>query len=77
MPAEFRAQFAKARAQFITDADEPRLLPAYGDRETMDAHLAADMGFGAMMYVFGELHRAHGHPAYRYRFATLPESAAA
>lgn len=76
LPPEFRAQFAKARAQFITAEDEPRLLPAYGDQETMDAHLAADMGFGAMMYTFAELHRAHGHPAYRYRFATLTEAAA-
>ena len=75
LPPEFKAQFAKARAQFITAEDEPRLLPAYGDQATMDAHLAADMGFGAMMYTFAELHRAHGHPAYRYRFATLPEAA--
>lgn len=75
LPPEFKAQFAKARAQFITAEDEPRLLPAYGDQETMDAHLAADMGFGAMMYTFAELHRADGHPAYRYRFATLPEAA--
>lgn len=75
LPPEFKAQFAKARAQFITAEDEPRLLPAYGDQETMDAHLAADMGFGAMMYSFAELHLAHGHPAYRYRFATLPEAA--
>ncbi len=77
LPPELRAQFRGALAQFISREEEARLLPAYGGQEGLDLSLSADFTFAAMMRSFGKLHLARGHPTYRYRFATLPEAAAA
>jgi para-nitrobenzyl esterase len=77
LPPDVRAQFRGVLAQFITPEDEQRLLPAYGGQAGLDAHLSADFGFAAMMRSLAQLHLRAGHAAYRYRFATLPEAAAA
>ena len=77
LPPEVRAQFRGALAAFISSEDEARLLPAYGGQEGLDLSLSADFTFASMMRSLGRMHLANGHPTYRYRFATLPESAAA
>jgi para-nitrobenzyl esterase len=77
LPPDVRAQFRGALAQFLAPGDEQRLLPAYGGQESLDANLSADFGFAAMMRSLAQLHLRAGHAAYRYRFATLPEAAAA
>jgi para-nitrobenzyl esterase len=76
MPPALRARFAEARAQFLAPGEDVRLLPAYGSQEALDSHLASDLGFAAMMRSLGQLHLGHGYPAYRYRFAPLPDAAA-
>lgn len=75
LPPEIRAQFRKVLEPFLSAADEASLVPAFGGQQVLDEHLSADFGFAAMHYSFAKLHRANGHPAYRYRFGTLPESA--
>jgi para-nitrobenzyl esterase len=76
MPPGLGARFAAARAQFLAPEEDAQLLPAYGSQEALDTSLASDLGFAAMMRSFGLLHLAHGYPAYRYRFAPLPDAAA-
>jgi para-nitrobenzyl esterase len=73
---EVRAQFRAVLAPFIAPPDEARLLPAYGGQSALDDHLSADFTFAATMYSLANLHLAQGHPAWRYRFATLPADAA-
>jgi para-nitrobenzyl esterase len=77
LPPDVRAQFRRNLSQFITEEDEQRLLPAYGGQEALDENLSADFGFAGMMRSLALLHLKNGHPAYRYRFATLPAAAAA
>ncbi len=77
LPPEVRAQFRTALAAFILPEDEARLLPAYGGQAALDESLSADFTFASMMRSLGRMHLANGHPTYRYRFATLPESAPA
>jgi para-nitrobenzyl esterase len=77
LPPEFRARFRSVISQFMTPEEEARLLPVYGGQDGLDLSLSPDFGFAAMMRSLAQLHLAHGHPAYRYRFATLPEAAAA
>jgi para-nitrobenzyl esterase len=74
---EVRAQFRGALAAFISPEDEARLLPAYGGPEGLDTSLSSDFAFAAMMRSLGNLRLGNGHPTYRYRFAALPEAAAA
>ena len=77
LPPEVRAQFRNALAPFLSPEDEARLLPAYGGQAALDQSLSADFTFASMMRSLGRMHLANGHPTYRYRFATLPEAAAA
>jgi len=74
---EIRKQFRAALGKFISADDEIRLLPVYGGQDGLDQSLSSDFTFAGAMRSLGNLHLANGHPTYRYRFAVLPEAAAA
>jgi para-nitrobenzyl esterase len=74
-PPEMRAQFQSAVSKFISPDEQVRLIPAYGSQQVLDDHLSGDFVFGGVMRSLGNLHRAHGHAVYRYRFETLAEAA--
>ncbi len=77
LPPDIRAQFSAVLRKFISTEDEARLLPIYGGEEGLELGLSSDFTFAAMMRSLAQFHLANGHAAYRYRFATLPEQAAA
>jgi para-nitrobenzyl esterase len=77
LPPDVREKFRATLAKFISAEEEARLLPAYGGQEALDTSLSSDFGFAAMMRSLANFHLAHGHPAYRYRFAALPDAAPA
>ena len=76
LPPEVMRQFRAITATFITPDDEPRLVIAYGGPDAYARHMISDFTFAGMLRSFARLHRAQGHPVYRYRFATLPAAAA-
>jgi para-nitrobenzyl esterase len=77
LPPEVMQQFRRITAAFITPDDEQRLVAAYGGPNAYEQHMISDFTFAAMLRSFAQFHRAQGHPTYRYRFAVLPEAAAA
>ena len=76
LPPGVRAQFRAVLEKFISPEDEARLLPIYGGQDELDLSLSSDFTFAAMMRSLADTHLANKHPAYRYRFATLPDEAA-
>jgi para-nitrobenzyl esterase len=76
LPPETRAKFRAVMSKFISTADEVRLQPVYGGQDGLDLSLSSDFTFAAMMRSLAVIHLANKQPAYRYRFATLPDEAA-
>ena len=76
LPPGVRAQSRAVLAKFISPEDEVRLLPIYGGQDALDLNLGSDFIFAATMHSLADIHLANKHPAYRYRFATLPDEAA-
>lgn len=76
MPPDIRVQFRAVMQTFIHPDEETALVPVYGGQEGLDQSLSSDFTFAAMMRSLAEIHLANKHPAYRYRFATLPDEAA-
>jgi para-nitrobenzyl esterase len=76
LPPDVRSQFRTVMQSFIHPDDEAALLPVYGGQEGLDQNLSSDFTFAAMMRSLAVIHIANNHPAYRYRFATLPDEAA-
>ena len=77
LPPDIIKQFRAITATFITPADDVRLETAYGGPAAYERHLISDFTFAAMLRSFAQFHRAQGHATYRYRFAALPDAAAA
>jgi para-nitrobenzyl esterase len=76
LPPDIRAQFRAVMQSFIHPDEEAALAPVYGGQDGLDQSLSSDFTFAAMMRSLAEIHLANKHPAYRYRFATLPDEAA-
>lgn len=77
LPPDIMQQFRAITATFITPSDDARLEVAYGGPAAYERHLISDFTFAAMLRSFAQFHRAQGHATYRYRFAALPDAAAA
>jgi para-nitrobenzyl esterase len=77
LPPAVMQQFRRITAAFMTPQDDARLEAAYGGAAAYEQHMISDFTFAAMLRSFAQFHRAQGHPTYRYRFAVLPEAAAA
>jgi para-nitrobenzyl esterase len=77
LPPDIIKQFRAITATFITPSDDARLEAAYGGPAAYERHLISDFTFAAMLRSFSQFHRAQGLAAYRYRFAALPDAAAA
>ncbi len=76
LPPDIRSQFRTVMQTFVHPDEEAALAPVYGGQEGLDQSLSSDFTFAAMMRSLAEIHLANKHPAYRYRFATLPDEAA-
>ncbi|MEZ5498479.1 MAG: carboxylesterase family protein [Steroidobacteraceae bacterium] len=76
LPPSIRARVNETLLKFISLEEQDGLVAAYGGPAAFDEHFSSDFSFAALLYSFARMHRAHGHPAYRYRFGALPESAA-
>jgi para-nitrobenzyl esterase len=76
LPPDIRSQFRTVMRTFIHPDEEATLLPVYGGQDGLDQSLSSDFTFAAMMRSLAVIHITNKHPAYRYRFATLPDEAA-
>jgi para-nitrobenzyl esterase len=76
LPPDIRSQFRTVMQSFIHPDEEATLAPVYGGQDGLDQSLSSDFTFAAMMRSLANIHLANKHPAYRYRFATLPDEAA-
>ena len=76
MTPEARLSVSKFLAPFLSEQARASLVPAYGGQEVLDQHLSSDFSFGAHAFSLAQLHREHGQPTYRYRFAALSDSMA-
>lgn len=70
---ELRPVIAKFIAPFLSAEQEASLVPLYGGAQALADQLASDFSFAAHAWSIAQLHRSHGHPTYRYRFAALPD----
>jgi para-nitrobenzyl esterase len=76
MTPEARRSVTKFLAPFISEQQQTDLVPVYGGREMLEQHLSSDFSFGAHAFSLARLHRSHGQPTYRYRFAAMSDAMA-
>lgn len=74
---EAQARRAKFLLPFLSEQEQVSLAPAYGGEAALGKNLASDFTFAAHAWSIARLHRSHGFPAYRYRFAALSDAMAA
>jgi para-nitrobenzyl esterase len=70
---ELRPVVAKFIEPYLPAEQQATLISAYGSQQVLDDHLASDFTFAAHAWSLANLYRSHGHVAYRYRFAAMPD----
>ncbi len=73
---QMQAMRTKLLLPFMSEQEQASLAPAYGGEATLGKHLASDFSFAAHSWSLARLHRSHGFPAFRYRFAAMSDAMA-
>ncbi len=73
-PTDLDNPYFNATTVYVTGAERARLAPAYGGEAAVLLNLGADLSFVGTARTLAQMHIAHGHKAWRYRFSVVPDA---